>query len=100
MTRKLSELHINTVIEAINNDTIEVVYISPAKKPKGSYNITYKVTEPGSVSSQHASKGVLKVQLINALKEIKTALQDGKINSTQLEYRRAENKFLYQLIQQ
>lgn len=100
MTRKLSELHINAVIEAINNDTIEAVYIGPAKKPKGSYNITYKVSEVGTTNVQNTSKGVLKVQLMNALKEIKSALQEQKVNSVDLTYNRAENKFLYQLVQQ
>lgn len=100
MTRKLSELHVNAVIDAINNDTIEQVFINPAKKPKGSYNITYTVTPPGAISTHHATKGALKVQLINALKEIKSALQDNKLNSVELEYKRAESKFAYQLIQQ
>lgn len=100
MIRRLSEIHVNAVIEAINNDTIEEVVISPAKKPKGSYNIIYKVTPSGTVSTHHATKGVLKVQLINALKEITSALKDNKVNSVALEYNRAESKFSYQLIQQ
>ena len=100
MTRKLNELHINAVIEAINNNSIEKVFINAAKKPKGAFNLTYSVCEPGVVPAPlTGSKSSIKVQLMRAMQEIKSAVVNNKIHSVSLEFERTTGKFSYQLIQ-
>lgn len=92
ITRKLSELQINRVLDSLNNNTLEVLSIGLNKK--GVHMISYETTQSSGVSTAKSQKTI---ELINTLRELRKQVCENSFKLIKLDYVRAENKLIYQL---
>jgi hypothetical protein len=92
ITRKLNELHINKVLETINDGTLETLSIDTNRK--GVHMISYDKIEEDVISYEKSPRTV---ELIKVLREIRKQVCENSFKKIKLDYVRKEDKLIYQL---